>query len=221
MTSAETVDPSDSLERLWWLNTVGVLARPKQVFDALRDTSDEAVDARQEPITAVVILCGIATVLVTGAAGRLLDDAVIDGYLIAVWAFLAGAIYGVASYWLAGAAVYLGQRGAGGTGDYQQARHVLAYAAVPLIVWLVFVWPVRVALYGKDLFRTGGSDGGTSRVVFGAVGGLFVLWCLGLLALGLRTVYGWDWRRSAIAISLAVAAFLALAVAAAIILRGA
>ena len=211
---------SEALEREWWLRTLRVLYSPAEVFAALSDDSDEAASARQEPMLAIVILGGIAAVLVTGAAGGLLDRHDYDGLLIAVWAFIAGGIYGFATYWLGGAAVHLGQRGAGGKGSYRQARHLLGFAATPIVVWLVVVWPVRLALYGEDLFRTGGSDGHASRVVFGAVGALFLLWCSGLLLVGFRAAFAWDWRRSVVAFSLAVAAFGLLAAAAALVLRG-
>jgi hypothetical protein len=115
----------------------------------------------------------------------------------------------------------VGQHAAGGTASFRQARHLLGLSAMPLLVWLVFVWPVRLALYGEDLFRTGGSDGHTGQVVFDAIGGLFVAWVVALLWYGLRTVYEWDWRRCAIALSVSLAAVVAFAYAAAIILRGA
>jgi hypothetical protein len=212
---------SRSLEREWWVLTAAFLVRPRTLFEALRDDSDEAAAARQEPITALVWVGGIAAVLATGAASRLLDDPPFDALLIAVWAFLAGGIYGIASYWIAGAALHTGQRGAGGSGRYRQARHLLAFASAPLVVWLVCVWPIRLALYGEDLFRTGGSDGHTSRIVFDSIGGVFVIWCLALLVLGLRTVYRWDWRRSAVALSLTIAVLTAFSLAAVIVLRGA
>src|SRR5207248_1846985 len=82
--------------------------------------------------TAIVVLAGIAIVLATNVAGQLLDEHAYDGALIAVWAFFAGAIYGFASYWFAGFALYLGQRGAGTLAKARPARHVLAYASVPL-----------------------------------------------------------------------------------------
>jgi hypothetical protein len=218
VSTAADVSANRSLDREWWRRTATFLLRPAPLFEALRDDSDEAAAARQEPITAIVILAGVAAVLATGAAAHLRDDRVFDGLLIALWAFLAGAIYGVASYWIAGGFLYWGQRGAGGTGGYRQARHLLAFCSAPLIVWLACVWPVRLALYGGDLFRTGGADGGNaSRAVFGAIGGVFVVWSLGLLVLGVRTVYRWDWQQSVVAVSLAIAVLAAFATAAAVL----
>src|SRR5262249_59614284 len=91
--SAETAR-SESLDREWWLNTVAVLVRPRQVFEALRDDSDEAAAARQEPMAAIVFLGGIAAVLSTGAAARLLGDPPYHRLLIALLAIRPGAIYG-------------------------------------------------------------------------------------------------------------------------------
>ena len=217
---AQAAQGGASLERAWWERVYRVLYRPREVFEALRDDSDEAAAARQEPAAAIVFLGGIAAVLATGAAGRLLDDPEYDGLLIALWAVVAGAVYGIASYWIVGGAVYLGQHGAGGRANYRHARHLLAFASVPILVWFVAVWPVRLALYGSALFRTGGADGGASRAVFAAIGAAFLAWCLALLALGVRTAYEWDWRRSFVAVSLAVATLAALAVAAVILRRG-
>jgi hypothetical protein len=53
----------DQSERAWWLRTLAVLQAPTPVFAALRDDSQEAAAARQEPVTAIVLLAGIASVL--------------------------------------------------------------------------------------------------------------------------------------------------------------
>ncbi len=50
-------------QRAWWLRTALVLQAPRSVFAALRDESDEAVENRQEPVTALVFLAGIAAVI--------------------------------------------------------------------------------------------------------------------------------------------------------------
>ena len=155
-----------SPEREWWLRVPAVLLGPRAVFVALRDGSQEQVDARQEPVLALVYLAGIAAVLSTSTAGRLLDDAEYDGLLVAVWAVVAGGLYAFAGYWLIGGALYLGARGLGGLGDYRRGRHVLAFALAPLALSLLVLWPVQLIAFGGDLFRRGGSDSGAAGTVF-------------------------------------------------------
>jgi hypothetical protein len=194
------------LDREWWARTLAVLVRPREVFTALRvDDSAEAAAARQEPLLAVLWLAGIAGVLLSSAAGHVLDNYDVDNLALAVWAFIAGGIYGVAGYWLGGAAVYVGLKGAESPDpEYRRSRHVLGLAAVPVAVSLL-VWPVRLALYGTDLFRTGGSDSGAGDVAFRVVLLAFVAWTLALLVVGIRTTEQWSWRRSVASVALAAA----------------
>src|SRR5262245_19315403 len=98
-----------SLQREWFRNALLVLREPTTVFRAMRDTSEDAVNARAEPILALVILAGISAVLSFSSTSReLLDDPAVDGALIPVMAFLGGAIYGLAGYWVGGLALYFG-----------------------------------------------------------------------------------------------------------------
>lgn len=196
------------MARDWWARTILVLQRPSAVFAALRADDD---DERQEPLLAIVLLAGIAAVLSTNLASRLLDDFEIDALVLAVWAFLAGGIYGAFAYFALGALVYAGGRAVGGVVTYRRARHVLGFAAVPLAVSLL-VWPVRIAIYGDDLFRSGGSDTGTGARVFEALELAFIAWSALLLVVGLRAYAAWSWWR-AIAASLPVLAVLALVLA--------
>src|SRR5437763_16339858 len=85
-------------ERTWLGRAVLVLIAPRPVFAELRDDSDEAAHARQEAVTALVILAGIASVLWTPIAGRLLDQSGVDALLVAVWAFIGGGASGYAVY---------------------------------------------------------------------------------------------------------------------------
>ncbi|HWN20468.1 MAG TPA: YIP1 family protein [Gaiellaceae bacterium] len=197
-----------SPEREWWLRVPAVLLGPRAVFVALRDGSQEQVDARQEPVLALVYLAGIAAVLGTTTAGRLFDDPEYDGVLVAVWAVVAGGFYAFAGYWLIGGALYLGARGLGGLGDYRRGRHVLAFALAPLALSLLVLWPVELAAFGGDLFRRGGSDDGTAGTVFDVLELAFALWSAALLLIGVRAVHGWSWWRSLGALGL-VALFLA------------
>ena len=199
-------------EKRWWLLTLALLHSPPPVFAALRDDSEDAARARQEPILAIVVLAGIASILWTSVAGRVMDDPVFDGLVVAVWAFIGGTIYGLAVYFALGAALYLGLRAAGSLGSYRRARHLLAFAAAPLALSLV-VWPVRLAVYGEDVFRTGGSDHGAGNAVFVVLELGFVAWALALLVVGTRTLHAWTWLRTLEGVGLAVVITALLAVA--------
>jgi hypothetical protein len=170
--------------REWWLRTVLVLQAPRPVFAALRDESSESVGDRSEPVLLVVWLAGIALALASNAASSY------DGVLLAVWAFLAGGITGVAAYWFFGALLFAATRVLGSLGTYRRARHVLAFACVPLALSLV------VSPLGRGAF---------SWLVL-----VFVAWSAVLLVIGVRAVHGWTWGRAALAVvpSLAAAALL-------------
>jgi hypothetical protein len=193
----------ETSERLWWLRALLVLQAPRPVFAAIRDDSDDDAEARQEPLVAIIFLAGIAGVLGTSIAGRLLDDPAFDGLVVLVWAIVGGGVYGLASYFLVGGLVHLGASLLGSLGSYRRARHLLGFAAVPIALSLV-VWPVRLALHGSDAFRSGGADGGVEDVFLGVQAG-FVVWALALLAVGVRTVHGWSWPRALAAAALPAA----------------
>jgi hypothetical protein len=197
-------------QRDWWLRTLLVLQRPRAVFVALRSDDERDLEAREEPILALIFLAGIAGVLSTDLASRILDDFELDGLALAVWAFVAGGIYGAVAYFVLGFLVYAGARAVGSSLGYRRARHVLAFACVPLAFSLI-AWPVRLAVYGEDTFHTGGSDAGVGSHVFEGIEYVALAWCAGLLVLGLRTVEQRSWARALIA-SLPALAVPALAV---------
>jgi len=210
-TDEQAVSQSE-LDREWWLRTLAIFQAPGAVFAALRAEPREDVDARQEPVLALVLLAGMAAVLVAPSTGRLLDESIVDNSMavVAVLVFVTGGLYGAATYWLGGAALYAGLRGAGSKGSYLRARHILAFAAAPLIVGLVLVWPVRMAVYGSDLFRTGGSDSGAGNVVFEALLGAIGLWALGLLVYGIAVVERWTIVRALVSVALVVLSLLVI-----------
>jgi hypothetical protein len=205
-----------ALERSWWLRSLAVLVAPTAVFASLRDDSPEATEARQEPITAIAGLAGIAGVLGTPVARRLLNDSDLSVALIPVWAFMGGAVYALAVYWIGGGLLSRASRRLGGLGSWQRSRHLIALAAAPLALSLLTLWPVRILVYGEDLFRTGGNDYGLGDTIFGAIYTAFFAWSGLLLVVGVRAVHGWTWARAAGAVALA-AAFPALLVLATLI----
>jgi hypothetical protein len=203
-----------SEEKAWFLRALLVLQSPRSVFAALRDDNNDAAEARQETVGTIVWLAGIAGVLATSVTSTLLDDPARDGLVVAVWAFLAGGLYGFALYFAFGKVLHVSLRRLGSRGSFRRARHLLAFAAAPVALALVVYWPIRIAVYRGDLFRTGGGDGGTGGTVAAWIFYGFVVWTLGLLLVGVRTVHGWSWSRSlaGVAIGTTIAAALALAV---------
>jgi len=194
-----------ALERIWWKRALAVLISPVPVFAALREDSDRDAAALQEPVLALILLGGVATVLNTSVSGHMLDDPAVDGLLVAVWAFIGGGFYGTALYWLGGGMLALAGDLLGSTGRYRRARHVLALSLAPLALSLVTVWPLRIAVLGSSVFRSGGGDSGTAGAVFAAISLAFAVWALVLLVIGVRAVNGWSWLRSLAACGLAAA----------------
>lgn len=190
-----------------------MLVAPRAVFTALRDESVEDAEDRQEPLAAVIALAGIAVVLVSPTFRRMLNDSSVDVVLIPVLAFISGVLYAAVVQWGGGGLLFYASRRLGSLGSYRRSRHVVALAAAPFALALLTFWPVRIAVYGRDLFRTGGDDYGRGDAVFGGIFLGFVAWSLLLLLIGVRSVHGWSWGRAAGAVALA-AVFPALIVAA-------
>ncbi|HVD66061.1 MAG TPA: YIP1 family protein [Gaiellaceae bacterium] len=212
MEAGERSTAQATLEREWWLRTLAIFQSPRAVFAALRNETTEDIEARAEPVLALVLLAGMAGVLVAPSTGRLLNESLVDNSMlvVAVLVFITGALYGAATFWIGGAVLYVGLRGAGSKGSYLRARHILAFAAAPLVLGLLFVWPVRLAIYGADLFRSGGDDTGTGSLVFELLLGAIGLWAAGLLVYGISVVERWSAVRSLVAVALVVLSLLVI-----------
>lgn len=193
-----------ALELSWWLRAPAVLVAPRAVFVALRDESEEAVEARQEALTAMIALAGISAVLATPVARSILNDGS-SWLIVPIWAFLGGSFYGLAVYWLGGGLLFGSARRFGGLGSYRRARHLLAISTAPLVLALFTLWPIRIAIYGEWFFRTGGNDYGTGDRVFNFLVAASFAWCAALLVVGVRAVHGWSWGRSLATVGLAAA----------------
>lgn len=208
----ETVEQGRELspERAWWLRLPGVLVGPRPAFFALREDDPDDVGARSEPMLLVLWMAGAAAVLATPTAAELLDDRDYDAVLLAIWAFVAGGLYGAVGYFTLGFTLFFGLRLLGSLGDFRRARHIVGLALVPMALSLVVLLPVRLALYGGDAFRAGGADEGAGETVLLALQLAFAAWSLGLLALGVKVVHGWSAARSAVAIAAAAALLAAI-----------
>ncbi len=166
------------------------------MFFALRDDVEDDVAARSEPLLAIIWLAGMAAVLATPTAADILDNPEYDAVLLAVWAFVAGGIYGAAGYFVFGFTVYFGVRLLGSLGDFRRARQTVGFALVPLAASVLVTLPLRLALYGGDTFRGGGADEGAGGDLLLGLQLGAAAWSLGLLVVGVRVVHGWSWLRT-------------------------
>jgi hypothetical protein len=196
VTSETAVAGELSPTRAWWLRVPAVLLSPHSVFFALRDDDEDDIAARSEPILAIVLLAGIAAVLATPTASDILDNPDYDAMLLAVWAFIAGTIYGASGYFVIGFAVFFGVRLLGSLGDFRRARQTVGFAFVPLAASLIVTLPLRLAIYGGDTFRGGGADEGLGGDLLLGLQLGAAAWSLVLLVVGVRVVHGWDWLRT-------------------------
>jgi hypothetical protein len=211
-----------SPDREWWLRVVAVLTRPRLVFLALRGEEDDDLGARQEPILLISILAGVAALVLTPSWRELHDGALfstgkdLDGLDVALLTFVTGALDGIGGYFVIGGALYLGARAMGSLGSWRAARHVLAFAAVPLALSGPILLLVGLGAYGSDLYERGGADSGAGGDLLLACQLAGLAWSLALLVYGVRTTYGWPWLRALAAVAL-LGVFLALLVVAAIV----
>lgn len=201
--TADTARAS-AVERSWWLRAAAVLVAPRAVFVSLRDESEEAVEARQEPLSALIGLAGMAGVLATPVARGILNDGS-SWLIVPIWAFIGGSAYALLVYWLGGGLLFGAARRLGGLGSFRRARHLLALASAPVALSLLVLWPVRVAIYGEYLFHTGGRDYGAGDRTFGYLVYSSFVWSAVLLVIGVRSVHGWTWARSLATAGLAAA----------------
>ena len=205
-------DGAQARVRVWWRLLPRVLTRPSDVFVALRSDDETDVEARSEPILAIVIVAGMAGILLTPAWGTLLDDQALDWLVLTVVTFIGALFYGAAGYFLLGFVVWLGTRGVGLDARARPARHVIAFSALPFALSLFVTGPAIVLGFGYDWFRTGGSDEGAGRAAVLAIALALAAWSVALLALGLRTTFRLPWRGVIGALGLAAVIVAALAV---------
>ena len=78
-------------------------------------------------------------------------------------------------------------------------------SAAPLALALFTLWPLRIAIYGQDLFRTGGTDWGPRRPDLRRAPLPRSPGARLLLVVGVRSVHGWSWARSLATVALAAA----------------
>jgi hypothetical protein len=196
----------DGEQTEWMLRAVLVLQNPRPVFQSLRDDSPAATSARSEAVLALSILAGMGMLLLTPDAGTVLDSTEYDGIVLATWIFIVGGVLGAFAVWALGGILYGAASWLGSLGSYRRARHLVGFALAPLALSFVVMLPLRLALFGTDTFKLGGSDSGGLGLAVALLGWGFAVWSLALLVVGVRAVHAWTWQRSLAAVGLVVVA---------------
>ena len=125
-----------------------------------------------------------------------------DGLLVAIWAFLAGSLYGGFGYWSAGAFLY------GGVTSARLGRELQALAARPRVRRRSDRALARALAGQARRLRRGlvperrPRHGRRCRRLRRRSTSLCLLWAGVLLVIGVRAVHGWTWGRSLAACAL-------------------
>ena len=164
-------------------------------------------------VLALVWLGGIAWLFADPVSRSVLDNPEYDWIVTLVWAFVAGGAVGFVGYFVVGGALALGLRAMGSIGSYRRARHILAFAAVPLVLSLTVV-VVKLLAFGGDALRSGGDDDESVGTVLTGLQLAFVAWALVLVALGVQTIESWIWPRVLASLALLALFFAGISVAA-------
>jgi hypothetical protein len=159
----------------------------------------------------VLVLSGLAGISIAFAFLWLIEVAnrVPNVFLILLAGCVAGPVVGIALVTLATVVSVLVGRRLGGVFQPWRTYAVLAYSAVPVVLCLVFVFPVQIGAFGVYLFGTNPSPmviKPTIHVALMALNSLAVAWSVVLVIVGLSVVGQFSLLRS-----LAVALFLVLA----------
>ena len=124
-----------------------------------------------------------------------MDDGSYDGDRSSpIWAFFAGAIYGLFGYFVVRRAAARRREALGSQGTYRRARHVLAFARGAGRALARPLAGEARALRRATGSARGGRDTGAGGRVFDLLELAFFAWAAALLVIGVRAVHGWTWR---------------------------
>ncbi|MGA9116574.1 MAG: Yip1 family protein [Bacteroidota bacterium] len=189
-----------------WPTALGVLEKPRRTFRRI------AIASRKNHATLLSALAGCLGVFAAiwwRAGGERFD-----GLLpLLRFGFMAGPPAGVGGVFLSAAVLTLTGRLLGGRGCVRTLRGILAYAAVPVGIALLTVFPVSVAVFGKYFFSLNPPPSVLRPVAYAVLLGLYALfgaWSLALAVEGTAIAHGIGRWRAGLALGLGAAPGLGL-----------
>jgi hypothetical protein len=201
------VDTIDLFAAIW-----GLMEHPRRTFKKI-------VLARQKNFVIILSMAfGIALILVAFRffmAGRWMTNV---ASLLGV-GFLAGPLAGILVAWVATAGAMWTSRRLGGTASMRNLRSVFAYSVVPIILALIFVFPIEFGVFGKYLFDQNPPPAVIDPILYYALLAFHVVavaWTFVLFAIGAAVANCFVWWKGVVT----SATVLVLVVGVAAIVRG-
>jgi hypothetical protein len=114
---------------------------------------------------------------------------------------LVGPVVGISFAWLAAAGALWMSRRLGGTASLRNLRSVFAYSVVPIILSLIFVFPIEFGVFGKYLFDQNPPPAIIDPILYYALFAFHaaaVAWALVLYTIGAAVANGYVWWKGAV-----------------------
>jgi hypothetical protein len=174
------VDTIDLFAALW-----GLMEAPHRTFKRI------VLSAHKNYVVILGALQGIAA-LVAVARWQHLGRGV-EVTLVLGLATVLGILAGIAVQFILGSFIVQVARSLGGRGTFRNTRAVIAYAGIPLTLWLLVMVPIEFGVFGKYLFEGNPSPAVIQPVLYYVLLTIEVLlaaWSLYLLAVGVGIAHG-------------------------------
>jgi hypothetical protein len=113
----------------------------------------------------------------------------IDLQLVLVLTLVTGPALGIVVVTLMAAALKGFTRFSSAATTFRNFRAILSFASVPVIISVIFVYPVELGIFGLQLFAEEPSPWELQPVLYGlllTIDGLFVIWSIVILYIGFR-----------------------------------
>lgn len=181
------VDTINLFSAIW-----GLMESPRPTFKKI------VLSGQKNYVLILGALQGVAALLAFARwqnLGQGIDTSLVLGLATAL-----GAFAGIAIQFILAGFVLQVARSLGGKGTLRNTRAVIAYAGIPLVLWLVILVPIEFGIFGRYLFEGNPSPAVIAPVLYYVLSGIEVLLLaasLYLLAVGIGVAHGFSAGRGA------------------------
>jgi hypothetical protein len=191
------VDTIDLFSSIW-----GLMEAPRVTFKKI------VLSSHKNYVVTLGGLQGIAALLAVARwqnLGRGVDVSIVLGL-----ATVLGIVAGIAIQFILGSFVLQVARSLGGKGTFRNTRAVVAYAGIPLILWLIVLVPIEFGVFGRYMFEGNPSPAVIQPLLYYVLTAIEVLlagWSMYLLAVGIGVAHGFATARGAVVVGIVALIF--------------